>query len=336
MISGLITGDIVWAWPWAVLALPLPWLIYRLLPPRAAHGGRALRVPDIARFGADGSDDSGARPDLLSVLLLIVMWCALVAAAARPQALGEPLELPQSGRDLLLAIDISPSMETADIIVGNRRTTRIAVVREVADAFVEGRGNDRVGLVLFGSLAYVQTPLTTDHQTVQHFINEAAINLAGDRTAIGDAIGLSVKRLRERPEAARVLVLLTDGRNSAGSLDPVDAARLAAESGIRIHAIGIGGERGSRGGLFDLMRGGEEIDSETLTQVAEATGGRYFRARDRNDLAAVYAEIDRLEPSEEEGERWRPVKEMQVWPLAMALVFSMLWALRRGLLGDGP
>lgn len=328
MISGLISGELVWVWPWMVFALPLPWLAYRFLPPRTARGGRALRVPDLARFGADDTANSSNRIDMLSMILLSVMWCSLLVAAARPQALGDPVEVPLTGRDLLMAIDISPSMETADIVVGNRRTTRIAVVREVASAFVEGRQSDRLGLVLFGSLAYVQTPLTTDHETVQHFIAEAATHLAGDRTAIGDAIGLSVKRLRERPEAARVLILLTDGRNSAGSLDPVDAARLAAESGIRIHAIGIGGDRGR---LFGFGRGAEEIDETTLTAVAEATGGKYFRARNRADLADVYAEIDALEPSEEPGERWRPVKELQAWPLGLALILSMLWALRRSL-----
>ncbi len=327
-----VPGELVWAWPWCALALPLPLLVRLFLPPRSVQGGRALRVPDLSRFGIDGKESSTPGLDLLSVLLLLVMWCCLVAAAARPQALGKPLTVPQEVRDLLLAIDISPSMETADIVVGGRRTTRIAAVREVARVFVEGRGGDRVGLLLFGSRAYVQTPLTTDHATVQHFIDEADTHLAGDRTAIGDAIGLSVKRLRDRPEQSRVLILLTDGRNSAGSLSPIDAAGLAADNNIRIHTIGIGGDRGS---LFGRLRGGEEIDEVTLTEVAELTGGLYFRARNRSDLAAIYAEIDQLEPVEDTSETWRPVKELQAWPLAVALLASLLWAIRRNAFGGG-
>lgn len=318
-------GELVWQWPWVALALPLPLLVFKLVPPLNNAGGLALRVPMLERFG--GQDDGDApKVDVLSVVLLSAMWCSLLVAAARPQALGSPVIVTQSARDLLMAIDISPSMDTADIVVGSRRTTRIAVVREVAQAFVEGRGSDRLGLVLFGSQAYVQTPLTTDHPTIQHFIAEAETHLAGDRTAIGDAIGLAVKRLRDRPEASRVLVLLTDGRNSAGSLSPMEAAGLAADNGIRIHTIGIGGEGGT---VFDVLRSGDEIDEGTLRDVAAATGGRYFRARNRGDLQAVYNEIDRLEPSEEGSEQWRPVKELQAWPLALALLLSVIWAIRR-------
>ncbi len=324
----LIVGELVWVWPWFLLALPLPLLVYRFAPARSVASGLALRVPDLSRFTMDGNGDEGGRLDRLAVLLLVATWCALLLAAARPQALGEPIDVASDGRDLLMAIDISPSMEAADIVSGNRRTTRIAVVREVARAFVEGRGSDRLGLILFGSSAYVQTPLTSDHETVQHFVGEAVTGLAGDATAIGDAIGLSVKRLRERQETSRVLVLLTDGRNSAGSLAPLQAAELAAESGIRIYTIGIGGEHGRRG-LIDLMGGAQEIDEATLTGVAEATGGQYFRARNRDDLAAVYAQIDQLEPSEEPGERLRPIKELHVWPLSVALLLSILWAWRR-------
>lgn len=323
-------GELVWLWPWFVLALPLPWLVYRFVKPLNSVGGLALRVPKLERFGGHDDDIDEPRFDLISLSILVLMWCFLVVAAARPQVLGEPIEVRQSVRDLLLAIDISPSMDTADIVVGNRRTTRIAVVREVAQAFVEGRESDRLGLVLFGSQAYVQTPLTTDHPTVQHFISEAETHLAGDRTAIGDAIGLAVKRLRDRPETARVLVLLTDGRNSAGSLTPIEAAGLAADNGIRIHTIGIGGAGGT---LFDALRSGDEIDETTLQAVAAATGGHYFRARNRSDLAAVYSEIDRLEPSEDASEQWRPVKEMQAWPLAFALLLSVLWAVRRSRTG---
>ena len=184
---------------------------------------------------------------------------------------------------------------------------------------------------MFGSEAYVQTPLTTDHETVRHFLDEASVGLAGRSTAIGDAIGLAVKRLRARAAESRVLILLTDGANSAGVVEPLEAASLAAASGIRIHTIGVGAEA-RPGTAFERAFGARraELDEQTLAAIAEATGGTYFRARDARELDSIYREIDRIEPSEGDVESFRPLTERFAWPLGVSLLLSVLWAAARG------
>jgi len=320
--------DILWAYPWVLLLLPLPYLIYKFAPPYRSSGKRALLVPDIDTYKdfVAGSKRRGPRADI-RMILFSLLWILLLVAGARPQYFGEAIGVPVSGRDLMLGIDISGSMREADLYAGNTRATRMAVVKQVASDFVSRRTGDRVGLIMFGSQAYVQTPLTHDHATVQHFLNEAAVGLAGRSTAIGDAIGLSVKRLRDRPEASRVLILLTDGENSAGILDPIEAAKLAAQSDIRIHAIGVGSE--VRENIFSAPFGAtrSELDEKTLRAISSATGGQYFRARNQQELANIYNEIDRLEPTDLDSEEYRPLKELFTWPLGIALCISMVWAL---------
>ena len=314
----VVLQELSWAWPYVWLALPLPLIAWFALPRISESGSRALRVPDLSPY-RDFVSDVGQSRYWWSFVLLALMWVFLIAATARPQSYGEPLQVPVSGRDLMLCIDISGSMNEPDLYAGNRRATRMAVVKAVARGFIAERGSDRIGLIMFGSNAYVQTPLTFDHDTVQHFLDEATVGLAGRSTAIGDAIGLGVKRLRSRPEASRVLILLTDGQNSAGIVDPVEAANLAADNDIRIHTIGIGSSGGRR----------TELDERSLTTIATVTGGRYFRARNQQELEAIYAEIDRLEPTDDDGEQYRPLLEWYQWPLAMALMCSVLWVLLR-------
>jgi len=307
--------ELTWAWPYAWLALPLPILAWFLLPRTSEQSAPALRVPDLSPY-KDFVAELGQSRRGWSLVLLGAMWIFLIAATARPQSFGEPLQVPVSGRDLMLGIDISGSMNEPDLYAGNRRATRMAVVKAVARGFVAERTGDRIGLIMFGSNAYVQTPLTFDHETVQHFLDEATVGLAGRSTAIGDAIGLGVKRLRSRPEASRVIILLTDGENSAGVVDPIEAAVLAGKNDIRIYTIGVGSSSPRR----------RELDERTLNRIATETGGRYFRARNQQELESIYAEIDRLEPNEEEGEQYRPLLEWYHWPLAIALLFSLLWA----------
>jgi len=167
---------------------------------------------------------------------------------------------------------------------------------------------------MFGSAAYVQTPLTFDHATVQHFLDEATVGLAGRQTAIGDAVGLGVKRLRERPGESRVMILLTDGENSAGVVDPLEAAGIAAKVGIRIHTIGVG------------VGGESELDEQSLRTIASQTGGRYFRARNASELEQIYREIERLEPALSDRDDYRPLIELFAWPLSVAFLISVLWA----------
>jgi Ca-activated chloride channel family protein len=251
-----------------------------------------------------------------------------MTAAVRPQWLGEPVPLPQAGRNLVLAIDVSGSMETPDLALDGSQAPRLDVVKQVAGDFIENRGGDRVGLILFGTQAYLQAPLTFDHVTLRHFLEEAVIGVAGRETAIGDAIGLAVKRLREAPGGEAVLVLLTDGQNTAGVVSPRQAAKLAAQTGLRIHTIGIGAEQMQVRGLLGMRRvnPSADLDETTLRAIAEATGGRYFRARNRDDLMEVYSRLDELEPVTGDSHAVRPVTELYPWPLGFALLLSLLLA----------
>ena len=315
------------AWPWVLLALPLP-VLTRWLPPARDEDGAALRFPIHVGLGAEAV---GRRPRPSGwyrrrLLIGLLAWALLVLAAARPQWIGEPIPLPLAGRDLMLAIDVSGSMEQEDYELDGRAVSRLAVVRTVASAFVEGRAGDRLGLILFGTRAYLQTPLTFDGATVAAMLRDSVVGLAGRETAIGDAIGLAVKRLREQPEGQRVLILLTDGDNTAGALDPLEAAELAAQAGVRIYTIGIGGgELGVRS-LFGmrLLRQASDFDPTMLERIAVTTSGRYFAAGSRQELEAVYAELDRLEPSEREQRTYRPQRALFVWPAALALILSIL------------
>jgi len=322
VIAEWVFAGVHWAWPVAVLAWPLPLLLVWFLPRYKTRGAKALLVDNP---GAWASSSGSAKVSRLQQVLLAIMWTFLVLAVARPQTFSDVVSLPDSGRDLMMAVDISGSMREQDIALGNRPVTRMAVVKAVGEDFIARRAGDRVGLILFGSQAYVQTPLTEDHETVQFFLRDAAIGLAGRSTAIGDAIGLAVKRLRERESETRVLVLLTDGENTAG-VNPLEAAQLAADNNVRIYTIGIGAGGSSSLG-FGLRR--QELDERSLTAVAEVTGGQYFRARNARELEAIYSDIDALEPTEEINEGFRPKHERFAWPLAISLLLSMLWGLTR-------
>ena len=209
---------------------------------------------------------------------------------------------------------------------------RLVAVKAVVGNFVTERTGDRLGLILFGEKAYLQTPLTFDRNTLQTLLNEAQLGFAGNGTAIGDAIGLSVKRLQDRPENHRVLILLTDGANNAGELDPLQAAALAKRASVKIYTIGIGAETQESWGLFGkrVTNPSADLDETTLTGIAEATGGRYFRARNPEELRAIYEELNRLEPIEQDAETIRPVAALYYWPLAVAFIFSLLIALLSG------
>jgi Ca-activated chloride channel family protein len=257
-----------------------------------------------------------------------------VLAAARPQQVGETVHVPVTGRSLMLAVDLSGSMQTPDMQIVNRDVSRLEAVKAVAGDFIERRTGDRIGLILFGDQAYVQAPLTLDRSTVHTLLDEAQIGLAGQQTAIGDAIGLAIKRLRDEPAGNRVLVLLTDGASNAGSVDPLKAADLAAQDGVRIYTVGVGSDQVVMRGPFGFSQTVQgDLDEDTLRAIAKKTGGRYFRAADVVSLAQIYAELDKIEPLSKDAQSWRPVEELYVWPLAAALLLSVLVAL--GLSGTG-
>jgi Ca-activated chloride channel homolog len=302
-------------WPWALALLPLPWLARRALPPAAPPADAALRVPAVADF-PQLQGGSPARARGAGLWLAVWAWLALLTAAARPHWEGPLTQLPVSGRDLMLAVDISGSMQIRDFELSGRLVDRLTATKVVADEFIRRRQGDRLGLILFGRQAYVQAPLTFDLSTVARLLEEAQVGFAGQETAIGDAIGLALKRARENPGSRSVVILLTDGANTAGVIEPQKAAQLAHAAGLRVYTIGIGGRGGS--GLFDLIPRSSDLDEPTLRDIAQTTGGQYFRAHDAVELARIYDVLDRLEPVEQDVAGFRPQRALYTWPLAFA------------------
>ncbi len=328
-------------WPWALAVLPLP-LLFRILLPRAKQStDAALKVPYLSDFELGAGNSFSTQKSRWPLLLYSLAWICLVIAVARPQWTGDSIEIPVSGRDLMIAIDISKSMDHP--IRHNRRSvSRISATKAVASDFIEKRVGDRIGLILFGDQAYVQAPLTFDRTTVTILLQEAVTGLAGQATAIGDAIGLAVKRLSEQNKLSRdlfteknkgkkkaqndtnnkesslndqVLILLTDGVSNRGEITPLKAAQLAATKKLKIHTIGIG------------SRGTRELDENTLRQIAKITGGQYFRAYNTADLQKIYQLLDKLEPLEKDIKSYRPIKSLFYLPLAAAFAIASLLAL---------
>ena len=314
------------AWPWLFLLLPLPVLLRRVLPPTTP--GQALRLPQP---GLQLAATGGGAVRSVTPWLLALSWQCLVAAAARPQWVGPPQAQQRSGRALLLAVDISGSMNTQDMELAGQPVSRFGAVKAIAGNFIDRRRGDEMGLILFGSQAFLVTPLTYDLDAVRAQLQGAAVGLAGSETAIGDAIAIAVKRLSALPEQARVLVLLTDGVNNAGSIAPLEAARAAKAAGVRIYTVGIGADRMRVPGFFGtrIVNPSADLDATMLTKIADETGGRFFRATDSAQLADAYRAIDALEPMRQQGPSLRPRKEWFAWPLATALLLWLLAAAPR-------
>lgn len=320
------------ACPWLLLLLPLP-LVIRFILPNAKNSHRlALKVPfynEIVQISK--SYKPNYRFFNWRHVFAYTIWFLLVLACAGPQWLGAPLEMPRNGRNIMLAVDISNSMMLPDFNLGNRNATRLDVVKIVASEFIMRRKGDRVGLIVFGSKAYLRTPLTYDLETVKNALDDTTIGLAGQFTAIGDAIGLAIKRLRHYPENNRVLIVLTDGASNSGTIEPLQAAKLAAAEHIRIYPIGIGADRLIVAGLFDnqVINPSIDLDETTLKKIASLTQGTFHRAKDTQTLANIYQTIDKLEPINNEDLFYRPFKPLYQWPLALALLLSIILMLRK-------
>jgi Ca-activated chloride channel family protein len=297
-------NEMTFAWPWCLLALPLPWLVRRLLP---SVGATALRVPSLPQGTC-----SLPRTATIPRLFAMIAWVMLVAAAMRPQLPGDLL-VRENGRGLMLAVDVSASMGTRDLQTDGKPAERLQVARQVAGEFFSGRDGDRIGLIVFGTQAYLHTPLTFDLVAAQDALGTAETGLAGPETALGDAIALAVKQLRDQPEQARVLILLTDGAATAGTLAPLRAAWLAQRDRVRVHAVGIGSA---------------ELDEAALKAVAAQTGGIYARATDTAALRAFFRQVAEIEPAARTGQQ-RLLRELYVWPLGLAFVLTCCLALRR-------
>jgi len=319
------------AWPWVLLALPLPFVARWLMSESASLQDAGLRVPQLDAFSVLSHRAETEQLMNWRFWLAAIAWILLVLAAARPERIGDELDVPVSGRNLMLAVDLSGSMDQKDFELGNRRVDRLTATKAVASDFISRREGDRIGLILFGERAYLQVPLTLDRETVKVLLLEAFIGLAGEKTAIGDAITLAVKCIHDQEVdgSEQVLVLLTDGANTAGEIEPLKAAQLAQQVGLRVYTIGIGAEQLEVSSLIGGRRNinpSADLDEKTLTGIAEMTGGRYFRAKDTAGLQDIYRLVDELEPVDEPEAGFRPVKSLYFWPLAGAFALGALLA----------
>jgi Ca-activated chloride channel family protein len=308
-------------YPWLLLLLPLPWLAYRYLP--AYNEARsAVRVPFFAamsRAVGEAPGIVGSRRNHWQLLLNVLVWALILLAAARPVFVEKPIERQQPVRDLMLAIDLSQSMETEDFTNANgEKINRLAAVKEVVQGFIDKRKDDRLGLIVFGTGAYPQAPLTLDHASLSLLLADTGIGMAGPNTAIGDAIGLSLKLLDKAHEQEKVLILLTDGNDTSSAITPAHAAEMAANKGVIIHTIGIGDPSAS---------GEAKVNLSALGQIARTTGGQFFRAEDRNALDQVYSTLDRLTPHQVNTLSHQPQRELFYWPLGAAVALLALYHL---------
>ncbi|MCP3130415.1 VWA domain-containing protein [Shewanella sp. KJ2020] len=311
------------AWPWLLILLPLPLIFWRQHTVQV-DGGR-LQLPGISQTGKQ----SLAANTRQSRKRYWLMWSLLVLAIARPQWLGEPIELPSQGRDLMMAVDLSGSMQIEDMVINGKTVDRFTLIQHVVSDFIERRKGDRIGLILFADHAYLQAPLTQDRRSVAQFLKEAQIGLVGKQTAIGEAIALAVKRFDKMDESNRVLILLTDGSNNAGNIEPEQAAEIAANRKVTIYTVGVGADVMERRTLFgrERVNPSMDLDEKQLTHIADVTHGRYFRARNSQELDQIYQEIDKLEPVSRDQLSYRPQVDLFYWPLALALLTSLWIAL---------
>ncbi|WP_299806462.1 VWA domain-containing protein [uncultured Shewanella sp.] len=311
------------AWPFLLLLLPLP-LIFRKRQQKQPQGGHLL-LPGASLPG----QVTVTEKSLQSRKRYWLVWCLLVVACARPLWVGEAIELPSKGRDLMLSVDLSGSMQIEDMVINGKVVDRFTLIQHVISDFIERRKGDRIGLILFADHAYLQSPLTQDRRSVAQYLKEAQIGLVGKQTAIGEAIALSVKRFDKVEQSNRVLILLTDGSNNAGLISPEQASQIAAQRGITIYTVGVGADVMERRTLFgkERVNPSMDLDESQLQEIAKATGGQYFRARNTEELEQIYQVIDTLEPVSRDQLSYRPQSELFYWPLALALLSSMMSAL---------
>lgn len=317
-------------WPWLFALAPLPWLIRMLIKPAAQRQIPLLAPHLIHRLQQPQSGQllTLHQPRQTLPVILIAIWLLVLLASMRPVWFLQSDPFQASGKDIMLAVDLSGSMEKPDMPLRGREVDRLTAVKHVVHDFIEQREGDRMGLVVFGTQAFLQSPLSYDLKTVQTLLNETEIGMAGNNTAIGDAIGITLKHLEKTDQQHTVLVLLTDGSNTAGAVQPIDAANQAEKMGLKIYTIGIGQVR-SKGIDTFLYGKSRDMDIATLQRIAEITGGQFFIASDTNQLNEVYATISQLESSQHDINNYRLREELFYWPLGMALLLSFWVTWRR-------
>jgi Ca-activated chloride channel homolog len=323
-------------WPWMGLLLILPWLVKLYWPRPGAERNEAMEGlqatllhPNLQQLEAAFQSRTPKQPlsKRLYHLLLHLLWLCLVLALMRPQWLEPYTENRSQGYDLMLAVDASHSMNALDFTLNGEQVSRMQVVKGVVSKFIAGRKGDRVGLIIFGSRAYVLSPITYDRNAVSDLLSEVIPRIAGDGTAIGDALGLGVKKLRQRPEGSRVLLLIADGENTAGTIPPLKAAQLASQEGVRIYSIGVGSDETN----VPILENGRVVtrddlgfNEQAMREIAEAGNGAYFRATDTEALEKVYQKIDELEKTEAEARTVFVPQPLYYWPLSIALLLLLI------------
>ncbi|QTH63698.1 VWA domain-containing protein [Psychrosphaera ytuae] len=307
-------------WPWLALLAFVPLLVWLL--PETEQARPALRLPTFKLMS--GEQQTQYRRSF--PWLWFIVWLALVGAAMRPQWLGEPITVPQEGREIMIAVDLSASMDETDMRLNGLPVNRLTMLKYVLQDFIDRRVGDRLGLILFADTAFVQTPLTFDRETVKQMLDEAVLGLVGDKTAIGDALGLAAKRFKDKDDSNRILILLTDGQNTAGNITPREALEVAKQTGIKVYTIGIGADEMEVRSFFGTRRvnPSADLDERLLTAIATETGGQYFRAKDTQQLTNIYKILDQMEPVEDDPVQLRPQQALFYWPLAFALGLSIL------------
>ena len=284
--------------PWFLLLL----LLLPLLAWRRKVGLPVVHYSSLDMLKAARSHRSevlGVVPNVLKFLAMALF----IVAFARPQEGHKRTEIISQGVDIILAIDTSGSMRALDFKKDGERVTRLAVVKDVVSEFIENRESDRIGMVVFGAEAFTQCPLTLDQNILLSFLDKLKIGMAGDATAVGSAIGISVKRLKDLPSKSKIIILLTDGKSNAGKITPLQAAEIAKTFGIKIYTVGVG-TQGKAPFMVDTIFGQQiiyqnvDIDEDTLEKISEMTEAKYFRATNRERLKDIYDRIDRLEKSE--------------------------------------
>lgn len=315
-MSGASLATFHLATPLALLLLALPFLAARLLPPANVIGG-GLRVPD--RVAEALEEASGVFGAAARRYLPWLCWIGLVLALAGPRV-HLPIEaLPANARDIVLALDLSGSMEREDFQLDGKNARRVDAVKRVASEFIVRRQGDRVGLVVFAESAYVAAPPSFDTGVVRQAVEDATVGFVGRATAIGDGLGLALKRLKDSTSPARIVVLLSDGANNAGKVEPLAASALARELGIRVHTIALGSEIGREATPISL-----QVDTRALAAIAQTSGGKAFRVASTDDLRRVYEEIDAIEGGEQRAPPAFVPLELWPWPAAAALLAAFL------------
>jgi Ca-activated chloride channel family protein len=309
--------------PYALFLVPLPLIIHWLLPAYRKRKN-AIKVPFFEQL-VEISGETPSKGAVVSKrrvfrgLILILIWLCTVLALARPQYVGAPIDHRKSARDLMIAVDLSASMQAKDFVdPSGQKVDRLSAVKSVLEGFVEQRPHDRLGLIVFGDAPFLQAPFTQDHATWTTLLNETEIAMAGMSTALGDAIGLAIKNFHNNESENRVLIVLTDGNDTGSSVPPIEAAKVAANYGVTIYPIAIGDPETS---------GEEALDIVTLNRVAEITQGVFYQALDRQELLDIYQQIAKLEPQEFEYQSYRPRHDLHYVPFSVVTILLLVFML---------